>query len=376
MNSQLIKELQAGGLYADHQGYWKSRGYQENPGWAAKGIPFADFFENLSDSEGDGHKKMWLNPDGSFKEGKTSFECEGLMPLYGGIVDTQQQIVSACFFMYSASVVSLHLNLAFYSRKLGCSPDLQSCYNAGSDKVKEDLEARALACRIVAFIGYEGDGLGGFSEKVWPFYGRLFGKVPQGVVLTDQDGKVTFNEAIAKESKDKWDESTDEERQELFYQWWSEIHPGYKRAVVNKIYSAFKILKRYQMMESPNCPPDMQFNPEVQFDVQAAICGFFRRSAVGLGEARAYDANEFNNPANRFSDMLTMAQSAVERLVTGHKGVTPFGEYLLEVLDLQMRRNALVDNIVARQQDDEETKKQSLAEGFRMRVSKRGRARL
>lgn len=370
-NLNLVQELTRGGLYADHQGYWKSRGFQTNPGWHK--LPFADFFENLSEPKG--HKKMWLNPDGSFREGRTSFECEGLMPLYEGIVDTQQQIVSLCFFMYSASVVSLHLNLAFYSRKLKCSPDLRSCYEAGSDKVKEDLEARALASRIIAFIGYEGDGLGGFSEKVWAFYGRLTGEIPEGVEIK-KDDKVIFNAQIAAASYEMWKESSDEVRQDLFYTWWSEIHPGYKRSVVNKIYSAYKVVKRYQAMESPTCPPDKMFDPEVQFDVQAAICGFFRRSAVGMAEARAYNPNDLEERAHRFSDMLEGCQDKLGSLLKGNEGTTPFGSYFLEVLQMHSRRNELVDGIIDRQLLNEDEKKDLVAEGFRNRVSKRGRARV
>lgn len=282
-NQALVEELLKGGLYADHKGYYLARGHEANPGWAK--LPFADFFENLSDPEG--HKKMWLNPDGSFKGGRTSFECDGLMPLYGGIVDTQQKIVSMGFFMYSALVVSLHLNLAFYSRKLKCNADVRSVYEtaeaAGNTKVMQDIRVRALACRIAAFIIYEGDGLGGYSDKVWHLWGRLYGVACPG------NSKI-LSEAQAKEAKEEWQEAGDEQRKALFQKWWSMVHPETERAVVDKLYSAYKIVKRYQTMESPGCPPEAQFDPEVTFDVQAAITGFFRRSAVGLGEAKAYDA--------------------------------------------------------------------------------------
>lgn len=83
-----------------------------------------------------------------------------------------------------------------------------------------------------------------------------------------------------------------------------------------------------------------------------------------------------DSQANRFADMLQISREKVEQLMSGHNGLTPFGSYLIEVLDLNSRRIEIVDRIVERQQDNEEEKRQNLAEGFRMRVSKRGRARL
>lgn len=368
-NQALVQELLAGGMYADHKGYYLARGFSEKPGLAE--LPFADFFENLSDPKG--HKKMWLNPDGTFKVGRTSFECDGLMPLYGGIVDTQQKIVSMGFFMYSALVVSLHLNLAFYSRKLDCSPDVRSVYEKaealGNTKVMSDIRARALACRVAAFIIYEGDGLGGYSDKVWHLWGRLYG------VECPANPEILSSEE-AKACKEAWNEASDEVRKDLFKRWWGKVHPETETVVVDKLYAAYKIVKRYQTMESPNCPPDQFFDSESNFDVQAALTGFFRRSAVGMGEAKAYDANSLEEQAHRFSDMLDGSIDKLKGLVKGNNGITPFGEYILNVLNLNLRRSELVDTIIERQKDDDETKKQNLAEGFRMRVSKRGRARL
>lgn len=371
-NQNLVNELLAGGMYCDPQGYWKSRGFEENPGWHK--LPFADFFENLSDPRG--HKKMWLNPDGTFQKGKASFKCDSLMPLYEGILATQYHIVAPAFFWYSALVVNLHLNLAYYSKKLKCEPNLRACYEAGSDKDKADIKARAMACRAIAFIGYEGDGLGGFAEKSWLFWGRIGGKTPDSVVIKDKSGEVIFNKEIANEDFAYFNSSkrTDDEKKELFYEWWTELHPGYSRAVVDKIYAAHKMVKLYQQLESPY--GSVSFEEDNQTHVQAVLCGFFRRSAVGIAEAKAYDSNDLDNPANRFADMLQLGREKMEKLLTGNNGITPFGNYLLEVLDINSTRNSIVDTIVSRQSEDDNTKNSLLSEGFKTKVSKRGRARL
>lgn len=371
-NAALVTELRAGGYATSPEGYYLSRGYDSFPGW--ENLPFADFFENISDNDGNGHKKMWLDPTGKMKAGKTTFECDSLLPLYEGIQETLRNIVSNGFFMYSSLVVSMHLNLAYYSKKLGCSADVMSVMAAGDETVKQAISDRALAARICAYIIYEGDGLGGYADKVWPLWGRLTGKACpcNSEVLSVKD---------AMNAKLEWDNSTDEQRKELFISWWYKIdsaaHKNVSRSIVEKIFVAYKQVKRYQQMENPFCREDDMFDPNSSTDVQAAICGFFRRSSVGMGEARCYDANELDNPANRFCDMLLEAKADVIKKLTGQGGsLTPFGQSLLTTLELTIRRNDIVDGIVERQNDDEQTKQENRSFGLASRVSKRGRARL
>ena len=370
-NAALVTELRAGGYATSPEGYYKARGYAEFPGW--ENLPFSDFFENISDNTGKGHKKMWLDPTGKMKDGKTGFECDSLVPLYDGIQETLRNIVSNGFFMYSSLVVSMHMNLAFYSKKLGCSPDVISVMAAGDAKVKENIADRALAARICAYIIYEGDGLGGYADKVWPLWGRLTGK-PCPCYEEVLDVKT------ANLAKAQWEAANDEQRKELFISWWymidSSAHKAVKRSIVEKIFVAYKQVKRYQQMESPFCRPDDMFNPASTTDIQSAICGFFRRSSVGMGEARCYDANELDKPANRFCDMLMESKAEVIKKLTGHEGITPFGQSLLTTLDLTIRRNDIVDTIVERQNDDEPTKQENRQYGLASKVSKRGRARL
>lgn len=371
-NAALIAELKKGGYAVSPEGYWKARGYVDFPGW--EHLPFADFFENLSESQGKGHKKMWLTPDGKMRQDRTSFECDTLMPLYDGIQQTLRTIVSNGFFMYSALVVSMHLNLAYYGKKFGCSADVLSVMEAGDAKAKKDIEDRALAARICAYIIYEGDGLGGYADKVWPLWGRITGKA---CPVTES----VLNQTEATAAKAEWDKASDEERKQLFYTWWMMIdcpaHKGISRSIIEKIYVAFKTVRRYQQMENPFCPEELRFNPENKSDRQAAITGFFRRAAIGVGEARAYDANELDAPANRFCDMLDDARADVTAMLTGHGGkLTPFGEQIMITLDLHLRRNDIVDTIVARQEDDENTRNENRKNGLAERVSKRGRARL
>ena len=134
------------------------------------------------------------------------------------------------------------------------------------------------------------------------------------------------------------------------------------------------MVKLYQQLESPY--GSVSFEEENQLHVQAVLCGFFRRSAVGIAEAKAYDSNDLDNPANRFADMLQLNREKMEKLLTGSNGITPFGDYMLEVLDINSTRNSIVDTIVSRQSEDDNTKNSMLSEGFKTKVSKRGRARL
>lgn len=363
-NNKLIKELEAGGVFADEQGYWKSRNHEEFPGWAWRDrlgdlhtLPFADFFEDLSSSEG--HKKMWLNTSGHMKTDRLSDKRDTLIPLYEGIKQTMQNVVSTGFFMYSAGIVSLHLNLAYYSRKLSCYPNVQSVVEAGGEDIRNNILTRASGLRTIAFICYEGDGLGSYNHKVWKFWGRLLGKTaPTHPSFLSEDEVISCQVEF-------WEGDINTKRR-LFAEWWEEVHPGYDRQVVDFLCTTFLLVKRYKQMESPWCSNDDQFDPNSLFDIQAALCGFFRRSAVGLGEARAYDAN--TGLAYRFSDMLLDVETdRLHNLLTGSDGLTAFGEYLINLLDIHDLRNELVDRIVDRQDDSREVK-----EGFSSRLSKRG----
>lgn len=367
-NQRLVDELTRGGVFSDEKGYWKARGYTEFPGW--EHLPFADFFENLSSKSG--HKKMWLNPDGSFKEGRLSYSSESLMSLYEGIKETQMRIVSAGFFTYSCLIVNLHLRLAFYSRKLGVSPDITSILEVADEEACKDLEYRALALRCAAYLIYEGDGLGGYRDKVWLLWGRIF-----GIACPDNPEVLPVEEA--EESSDLWDSSSDTKRKELFLRWWSEIdesHNSLDPLIVGHIYTGYKLYRRYQQMENPNCREQDLFDPKSTLDVQAAICGFFRRSAGGQTEAKAYDINDVMQTPHRFVDLLSVAFGKFKALVTGKEGKpTPFGSYLITLHSLTLRRVELIKGVVARQDVDQLTYDQYLREGKATRVAKRGRIR-
>ena len=366
-NNRLIEELNNGAIFADEQGYWKSRNHNEFPGWAwrdsdnkLKCLPFADFFEDLSSAKG--HKKMWLNTNGQMLEGRLSDKRDTLIPLYEGIQQTMRSIVSTGYFMYSAGIVSLHLNLAYWSRKLQCAPTVKAVVEAApNEEVRKDILNRASGLRVIAFICYEGDGLGSYNHKVWKFWGRLLGKTaPTHPSFISED-------EVQKCSREFRDADMPTKRR-LFTEWWNDVHPGYEDGVVSFMCTTYLLAKRYGAMESPRCSKDNMFDSKSSFDIQAALCGFFRRSAVGLGEARTYDANEQKNPAHRLSDMLlSVDRDKLERMLTGHEGITPFGEYMLNMLDIHELRNELVDRIVSRDDDASEVK-----EGFSSRVSKRG----
>ncbi len=249
-----------------------------------------------------------------------------------------------------------------------------SVMEAGDDKVKAEIADRALAARICAYIIYEGDGLGSYADKVWPFWGRMIGQACPG----DEN---VLNAKDASAAKAQWDNATEEERKELFISWWylikSDAHQAVSRSIVEKIYVAYKMVRRYQQMENPLCKEKDMFDASRPGDIQAAITGFFRRSAVGIGEAGAYSANELDMPAHRFADMLCDCQAQLAAKLTGcDNKLTPFGAQIFTVLDLVNRRNTIVDTIVARQEDDEMTKQENRKYGLAERVSKRGRARI
>lgn len=371
-NTQLISELNSPAVLADEQGYWKARGHEEFPGWAA--LPFADFFEDLSGpgKKGDGHKKMWLTPNGGMKEGRLS-DCRGsLIPLYGGIIETQRSIVSAGFFWYSALIVQLHLTLAYYSRKLDVAPTVKAVVESGNEKAAADVKCRAIALRVAAFIVYEGDGLGGYKPENWAFYGRLFGKA----CPTDDS---ILDGGQAADAAKAYKEASPEERVRMFTDWWNLVHcdkdgtPSYPDEVVRHLHTAHVLVSRYRQMESPMCPKDNLFDVTCKEDIQAALSGFFRRSAKGHAEAVAYDSNDTN--VHRFSDMLVDEDGEVlgkvTTYLTDNSGcLSPFGDYLVNLLEIHQLRNELVDRIVARDEESAEAK-----EGFSTKLSKRGRRR-
>jgi hypothetical protein len=235
------------------------------------------------------------------------------------------------FLIRSVLVVQMHLVLAYYSKKLNCDPDIHSVLAVGNETVKKDINDRKKACSI------ELD-----DESLWLHL-----------------------------KSDKWKQAeNDDQRKQLFITWWYEINsPTYQsidKSVVERIFIAYKQLKRYQQMESPRCYNT--FDPNSSIDVQSAICGFFRRASQGLMHSRSYDYNDF---PNRSTDMLLSAKPSVIKKLSGANGtLTPFGQTLMTTLDLHLRHNRFVDN---RQQGGTETKSKSPLE---TKVFKRGRARL
>jgi hypothetical protein len=369
-NPKLVRELLSKkAIYASEAGYWKARGFEDFPGWSK--LPFADFFEDLSQTTGEGHKKMWLNPDGTFKAGRLSYSCDTLMSLYNGIQLTQQRIVSAGFFIYSALIVNLHIRMANYSRKYGCEANVPAILEVANAADKKDLENRALALRISAYLIYEGDGLGGYSDPVWKLWGRIF-----GIACPDNPSVLSAQEA--QEGNEEWKEADDEERKQLFYEWWCDInetHAKVPQAIVNHIYVGFKLVNRYQRMESPSCPEEFLFDPKSTFDCQAAICGFFRRSAGGYSESKGHDSNDLTNVPNYLAESLADAEGKVRKLLTGHNGLTPFGTYIINLMELTLRRIDIVSKVVERQNSDHQAIEGMVKKGFAVRLNKRGRVR-
>ena len=60
----------------------------------------------------------------------------------------EKVILPNIFLVRSVLIVSMHLTLAYYSRKLNCNPDIPSVLDAGDETVKKDINDRKKACSI------------------------------------------------------------------------------------------------------------------------------------------------------------------------------------------------------------------------------------
>lgn len=340
-NNNILKEL-ATSMYAGQKGYWLSRNYETNPDW--NNLPFADFYENLSDN----HKKMWLNLEQKLKPKVLGFEGFSLIPLYNGIIQTQKIVVGTGYFVYSALIVNLHLRLAKYSRELGVEASVVNIYNNGNQQIKNDIHNRALALRIAAYIIYEGDGLGGYKDNTWLLWGRL-----KGIACPDNQNILDADEAA--ECAELYFYASKEERKQLFTIWFKEIsenHNNVPTEIIEHIFTAYNLVSRYQQMENPNIPEEYKFNHKSVFDIQAAICGFFRRSSKGVMINQAYNPNDLTLELDPFASMLEDTQNTVIQLLLGNENkLTTFGEYYLKILQINLLRNELLNEIVQRQED-------------------------
>ena len=331
---------------SNQEGYWRVRGFDEFPGWHR--LPFKDFLVDVH-----GSNKMWLDEDGHMKPEQLDCERDTLVPLYVGIVDTVRSIVSTSFAMYSALVVMAHIKVAEASSELECPATVQDVRLAGSD-----IDDVLRALRTIAFIGYEGDGLGGYKKDTWHFWGRVLG------IGCPTDDEVLSQEEAGR-CRDLFQRSGIAGRQALFQEWWNYLHPGTPEPVCKLLCQALVAVQRYQALERPNA----KYEPR---DLVPAVCGFFRRASAGISVAKSVDVNQSNH--HRLADWLLDDIEGVRDLFTGHEGVTAFGQQFLRLLEIHDLRHEVMDSILSRA-SDEASIRDSVDRGLPYALQQRGRRR-
>ena len=328
-------------MYTTWEGYFLSRNLEEFPGWAA--LPFKDFYECLDGS----HKKMWLDIDGRMKEGRLTTKVNSMVPLYQGIGDTMRLIVSRAFFWYSASITTTHFAILDMSRKYGAAPNLPALLAVADEADHSELQERVLVARIVAFLIYEGDGLGGYSDKVWAFWGRMngIGCPTNPSILSDVE---------AQDCQKQWNEAKPVQRRELFVQWWQLVHPETPEHLVRRVFMLDSLVGKYQALESGA----MKMEPE---HLPAAICGFLRRSSQGRNEPTRV----------RLGDILAERLDDVEEFLSDCNGPSAFGRVLIGTIRIHEMHARLVDGVNAREEVDESRIRDFIADGLPTSIRQR-----
>ena len=68
-----------------------------------------------------------------------------------------------------------------------------------------------------------------------------------------------------------------------------------------------------------------------------------------------------------------LAIKKLKVILMGNEDMTQFGKYILNILSINIRRNAITDNIVSRQNMSEPTIEALRKNGFKIKVNKRKR---
>lgn len=374
MSHQTIKELlQIGIQFAGPQGYWRKLGLKEDPGLA--NLEFADFFEAVWRPS---HKKSFLEEEGHLKT-----EMHGVSPgsdmtsLYKGLVMTTR-VIGMAFFMYSVGCVHWHLHACRVSRKFKCPPNLSGileCPNV-PDHEKEAVYQRSMALSVCAFTLYEGSGaLGGYSAGVWELWSRIWGvETP-----LPQNGKgVAFKEA--QECSKKFSQAEPPEQKGMFLQWLRKGYPDLPKGVDNNLWAYFSWVQLYQSFEAGWVEPEIE-NPNHR---GAILAGFFRRAAKGYLVAPSYDLHRtFKSDSGKgdprpLVEFLDAHKEDFEMLLTDHQGLSPMGQWILKMVDLQFVRLDMVAEIVGRGEaalNNPDIARSMAQSGLAYKMSQRGRTR-
>jgi len=303
-------------------------------------LPFADFYE-LEPML----RKFSLGDEGLNVDSLGDNKKHGVMPLYGGIVNTMSKIVSNLYFVYSATLVQSHITMARLGLKYKCGADLPSLSEVElSREDRRDLYNTLLAVDVAARIAYEGDGLGGYKDKSWLLYGKIYGEASPEAFMDPQYSGLTREQAQAEAQKvaqfdaESYSKADGHGKQAMFIRWWNELHGelGLSDDVLARLHRGFRLVATYSAIEKGS----LQFNPADKNHLISVLCGYARRTAKGIVRSKSNSGSK----APAFYQLLWDYQTgavipqARELLTSTDGGLTPFGNRLLRTVELYVLR--------------------------------------
>jgi hypothetical protein len=298
--------------------------------------------------------------------------------LYRGLVGSAR-IIGQAFFMYSSGCMNWHLHANRLSRTYGCQPILSSILESEKvpQKEKNSMYTRSLALSVCAFTVYEGAGaLGGYDAEVWNFWSRVLG---QETPLAMKGHWVSREEA--QKCASEFAEAEVPVKKALFLKWLALGYPDLPEGVGKILWGYYHWTELYQGFEKGFMVP--KFDPPVQDHLGAILAGFLRRAAKGYIVAPSMDLHRALASEAGSSDPMPLVQyinleeEKFVQLLSDKDGLSPFGQWLMRMVDAQSTRMELVEGIVARGEEVQQTKDSSKfkSQGLATKMSQRGRTR-
>ena len=365
--------------FAGPDGYWRKLGLQENPGLA--NLEFHEFFEPVFRA---GHKKSFLDSEGNMKAPGKGYESimhgrvKSMVGLYKGLA-ASPRVIGQAFFMYSVGVVNWHLHASRVARNFGCEPNLTSILECDNvpDNEKKNIQTRSMALSVCAFTLYEGAGaLGGYNAQQWNLWARVFGTETP---LQMGDHFVSGEEA-AKCCKELREAESLADKKALFMKWLPLGYPGLPEGVGEILFGYWSWVDLYGRIESGSLQPD-NTNPN---HMGAILAGFLRRAAKGLLVATKYSLTDVFKPDAGDGDPLSLVsvisseEVKITEMLSTAEGPSPFGKWVINMMEVQLDRMTLVEDI-AKRAAIAEANPQAAGEmskmGLASKMSQRGRTR-
>ena len=365
--------------FANTDGYWRLTGLESNPGLA--NLDFAEFFEPVFRP---GHKKSFLEADGNMKAPAKGYESimhgrvSSMVGLYKGLAATPR-VIGQAFFMYSAGVTNWHLHACRIARTYGCQADLTSILESETvpEHEKKNIRNRSLALCICAFTLYEGSGaLGGYNAQQWNLWARVFG---METPLQMGDHFVAAKEAAECCEKLRKAEGMSEKKS-LFMKWLPLGYPGLPEGVGEILFTYWYWVNLYTSIESGSLQPD-NTNPN---HMGAILSGFIRRAAKGLLIATKFSLTEAFKPDAGDGDPLSLVtvisseEEKITEMLSTAEGPSPFGKWVISMMEVQLDRMSLVEDIAKRAaiaEQNPQAKADMAKSGLAAAMSQRGKTR-